>query len=71
MSGRVAFLSGPGQGIGRATVEALLADGWVVAGLADVAEVVRFLLDGERAGFVTGQTWTVDGGMTRRMRYAD
>ena len=37
----------------------------------DVAEVVAFLLDGERSGFVTGQTWTVDGGMTRRMRYAE
>jgi NAD(P)-dependent dehydrogenase (short-subunit alcohol dehydrogenase family) len=37
----------------------------------DVAEVVAFLLDGARSGFVTGQTWTVDGGMTRRMRYAE
>ncbi len=36
----------------------------------DVAELVRFLLGGDKAAFVTGQTWTVDGGMTRRMRYA-
>lgn len=37
----------------------------------DVAELVALLLDGTRSGFVTGQTWTVDGGMTKRMRYAD
>lgn len=37
---------------------------------ADVAALVEFLL-GDAAGFVTGQDWTVDGGMTRRMIYAD
>lgn len=32
----------------------------------DVAELVGWLLS-DAAGFVTGQEWTIDGGMTRRM----
>jgi NAD(P)-dependent dehydrogenase (short-subunit alcohol dehydrogenase family) len=37
----------------------------------DIAEVVGWLLDGERSGFVTGANVTVDGGMTRKMIYAE
>jgi NAD(P)-dependent dehydrogenase (short-subunit alcohol dehydrogenase family) len=36
----------------------------------DVARLVRFLLDDE-AGFITGQNFVVDGGMTRKMIYQE
>jgi NAD(P)-dependent dehydrogenase (short-subunit alcohol dehydrogenase family) len=38
---------------------------------ADIAEAVAWLLDGERAGFVTGANFIVDGGMTRKMIYEE
>lgn len=37
---------------------------------ADIAALAAFLL-GPQAGFITGQAWTVDGGMTKRMIYAE
>lgn len=37
----------------------------------DVAEIVCFLLDGTRSGFVTGANFVVDGGMTRKMIYEE
>jgi len=37
----------------------------------DVAEVVAWLLDGERSGFVTGANFVIDGGMTRKMIYEE
>lgn len=37
----------------------------------DVAEWVALLLDAERSGFVTGSEFVVDGGMTRKMIYAE
>ena len=37
----------------------------------DIAELVTYLLDGERSGFVTGANFTIDGGMTRKMIYVE
>jgi NAD(P)-dependent dehydrogenase (short-subunit alcohol dehydrogenase family) len=37
----------------------------------DVAELVAFLLDGERSGFITGANIVADGGMTRKMIYIE
>ena len=37
----------------------------------DVAEIVAFLLDREKSGFVTGANFVVDGGMTRKMIYGE
>ena len=37
----------------------------------DVAELVAWLLDGERSGFVTGANFIIDGGMTRKMIYEE
>jgi NAD(P)-dependent dehydrogenase (short-subunit alcohol dehydrogenase family) len=38
---------------------------------ADIAEIVAFLLDRERSGFITGADFIVDGGMTRKMIYEE
>lgn len=38
---------------------------------ADVAAAVAFLLDPAQSGFVTAENLVVDGGMTRRMIYAE
>jgi NAD(P)-dependent dehydrogenase (short-subunit alcohol dehydrogenase family) len=32
---------------------------------------VAFLLDGEKSGFITGETLRIDGGMTHKMIYQD
>jgi NAD(P)-dependent dehydrogenase (short-subunit alcohol dehydrogenase family) len=37
----------------------------------DVAELVVFLLDRERSGFITGANYVLDGGMTRKMIYEE
>ena len=37
----------------------------------DIAEIVGFLLDAKRSGFVTGANFVVDGGMTRKMIYEE
>jgi NAD(P)-dependent dehydrogenase (short-subunit alcohol dehydrogenase family) len=37
----------------------------------DIAELVAFLLDADRSGFVTGANFVVDGGMTRKMIYEE
>ena len=37
----------------------------------DIAEIVAWLLDGARSGFVTGANFVVDGGMTRKMIYEE
>jgi NAD(P)-dependent dehydrogenase (short-subunit alcohol dehydrogenase family) len=37
----------------------------------DVAEMVQFLLDPERSGFITGANFLLDGGMTRKMIYVE
>lgn len=38
---------------------------------SDVAEMVAFLADEGRAGFITGQQFVVDGGVTKRMTYPE
>ena len=37
----------------------------------DIAELVAFLLDRKRAGFITGANLVIDGGMTRKMIYEE
>jgi hypothetical protein len=37
----------------------------------DIAEIVAWLLDRERFGFVTGANFVIDGGMTRKMIYEE
>jgi NAD(P)-dependent dehydrogenase (short-subunit alcohol dehydrogenase family) len=37
----------------------------------DIAEIVAWLLDSRRSGFVTGANFVVDGGMTRKMIYEE
>jgi NAD(P)-dependent dehydrogenase (short-subunit alcohol dehydrogenase family) len=35
----------------------------------DIAEMVMFLCDNERAGFITGENIVIDGGMSKLMIY--
>lgn len=37
----------------------------------DIAQMVMYLCDGEKAGFITGQNFVVDGGMSKLMVYHD
>jgi NAD(P)-dependent dehydrogenase (short-subunit alcohol dehydrogenase family) len=37
----------------------------------DIAELVAWLLDREKSGFVTGANFVIDGGMTRKMIYEE
>lgn len=37
----------------------------------DVAEMCLFLADGAKSGFITGQQFVVDGGVTRKMVYPE
>jgi NAD(P)-dependent dehydrogenase (short-subunit alcohol dehydrogenase family) len=37
----------------------------------DIAEIVAWLLDAKRSGFVTGANFVIDGGMTRKMIYEE
>lgn len=38
---------------------------------ADVAEMVAFLADNSKSGFITGQQFVVDGGVAKRMTYPE
>ncbi|AMW32317.1 SDR family oxidoreductase [Fervidobacterium islandicum] len=37
--------------------------------ISDIAEMVAFLVDEQKSGFITGQYFVVDGGMTKKMIY--
>jgi NAD(P)-dependent dehydrogenase (short-subunit alcohol dehydrogenase family) len=37
----------------------------------DIAHICAFLADNEKAGFITGVNFVVDGGMTVKMIYAE
>lgn len=37
----------------------------------DIAELCLYLADSDRAGFITGQNFVVDGGLTRKMIYEE
>lgn len=38
---------------------------------SDIAELVAFLADGSKSGFITGQHFVVDGGVTKKMVYPE
>jgi len=42
-----------------------------VGRVEDIAELALFLVEGKRSGFITGQTFVCDGGMTVKMVYEE
>ena len=37
----------------------------------DVAQLCLFLADGKKSGFITGQEFTIDGGVSKKLIYLD
>jgi NAD(P)-dependent dehydrogenase (short-subunit alcohol dehydrogenase family) len=61
---KVAVVTGAGQGIGKGIAKRLRDEGYAVV----IADLVPCLIS-PRSGFITGQNFVVDGGMTRKMIY--
>lgn len=64
-----ALITGGAQGIGKALAQEFLGAGRIGTP-KDVAALALYLASPE-AGFITGQNFVVDGGMTRKMIYAE
>lgn len=65
-------MTGAGQGIGKGIAQRLISEGMRVV-VADIDAEVRgktFAELGSQDGFISGQNFVVDGGITRKVTYA-